>query len=377
MKCKLSIIIPVFNVEGYLSNAMDSIISQSLGFEDIEVILVDDKSTDASAEIMGKYDEKYGNVKCIYLDKGSGFAGKPRNIGLRNATSDYIMFLDSDDCLDRNACEKLYETITEEDADIASGGYAIKNERGKYEFHKNSWISTLVSPELDKETRIAKTEELLADPDFKLIVTDLDEKPEVIGNPNVWGKIFKRSLIEDNEIEFPEDIVAQDSVFLLESFFNADKIVFIKDITVYHDNLRDQKGNQSISHVKSKRNLYGRIKAYDLMYDISRQYSRDKMFCRYLLGQKLLHWYKVYLLETDISRDELEELFKKYSHLFSKGYETNIRKPKSINRVFKEISENNYDAAIDVFLRSKENYHRKRNESSPGLIGKIKTYLKG
>ncbi|WP_458403301.1 hypothetical protein [Methanobrevibacter sp.] len=203
----------------------------------------------------------------------------------------------------------------------------------------------------------------------------MDEHEEIIGNPNVWGKIFKKSLIEDNDIEFPEDLVAQDSAFLLESLLNAKKIVFIKDIIVYHDNRRNRKKDKSISYVKSKKNLYGRIRAYDLMYNISKQYSREELFCQYLLVQKLLHWYKNYLLETDLSREELENVFRKYSHLFSKGYQTNIRMPKSIKRVFKEISNDNYDAAINVFLKSKQNYHEKRKKANPSLFGKIKTFL--
>lgn len=372
---KVSIIIPVFNVEKYLSKALDSIISQSLGFENIEVILIDDKSSDNSPKIMKEYEKKYDNIKCIFCKKGSGFAGKPRNIGLKNATSDYIMFLDSDDYLDKNSCKKLYETITEENADIVSGSYAVKNRKGAYEFNENPWILTLTSPKLDKEVRIKRTRKMLSDPDFKLVVTDLDEHKEIIGNPNVWGKIFKKSLIEDNDIEFPEDIVAQDSVFLLESLLNAKKIVFIKDIIVYHDNRRNSKKDKSISYVKSKKNLYGRIRAYDLMYNISKQYSREELFCQYLLVQKLLHWYKNYLLETDLSREELENVFRKYSHLFSKGYQTNIRMPKSIKRVFKEISNDNYDAAINVFLKSKQNYHEKRKKANPSLFGKIKTFL--
>ncbi len=382
MKYKVSIIIPVFNVENYLFKALDSIISQSLGFENIEVILIDDNSTDNSAKIMERYESKHDNIKCIYCKKGSGFAGKPRNIGLKNSTSDYIMFLDSDDYLEKNSCKILYETITEENADIISGSYATKNIKGKYEFNEKPWILTLTSPQMDKELRIEKTHELLSNPDFKLIVTDLNDYEEIIGNPNVWGKIFKKSLIEDNNIEFPEDIVAQDSVFLLESFFNANKIVFIKDIIVYHDNRRNQKNDKSISFVKSKKNLYGRIKAYDLMHDISKQYSREELFYKYLLIQKLLHWYKNYLLETDVSRDELENIFRKYSHLFTKGYESTIRMPKSIKQVFKEISNNNYDDAIKIFLKSKQNYHQKRQKPNPSkkpnpsLFNKIKTFLK-
>ena len=84
---KISIIIPVFNVEDTLKNAFDSIKSQTIGFENLEVIFVDDKSTDDSLKIIKEFSKKYNNVKSICLNKNSGFAGKPRNVGIENATA--------------------------------------------------------------------------------------------------------------------------------------------------------------------------------------------------------------------------------------------------------------------------------------------------
>ena len=117
MGYKISIIVPVYNVEDYLRNTLDSIVSQSFGLENLEVVLVDDKSTDGSADIIREYVDKYDNFKGIFFDEGSGFPGKPRNVGLEHATAEYIMFLDSDDWLEENACEVLYESIVDEDAD--------------------------------------------------------------------------------------------------------------------------------------------------------------------------------------------------------------------------------------------------------------------
>ena len=87
---KIPIIVPVFNVEDTLQNAFDSIKAQTIGFENLEVIFVDDNSTDDSVNIIKNYSNKYGNVKVICLDENSGFAGRPRNIGIENAKPEDI-----------------------------------------------------------------------------------------------------------------------------------------------------------------------------------------------------------------------------------------------------------------------------------------------
>ena len=354
---------PVFNVERYLTKALDSIISQTIGFENIEVILVDDKSTDKSTDIIREYANEYENFKAIYLDKCSGFPGKPRNVGLENATAPYIMFLDSDDYLESAACEKLYETIIKEDADIVSGSFTKTDKDGTEKINRNVWASTLTSPDLDKKDRMKRTDELLSEPDFKFVVTDIDKNGHILGNANVWGKIFKRSLIMDNNIEFPEDIVAQDSVFLLESFYNAEKIVFIRDIIVHYNNRRNKTEDKSVTHVKSKKNLYGRIQAYDLMYDLSKQYSKEDIFYKNLLSLKLNYWYKHYLLKTPMKTNEIENIFTKYSHLFSECYKADVEMSESSKEVFKEIHEDNIVTAAKIVSKNQQKPSRKSTKA--------------
>lgn len=114
----ISIIIPVYNAENSIKRAFDSLLNQTIGFENLEVILIDDNSTDDSPNIIKDYSNKYGNVKTIFLDKNSGSGGKPRNIGLMYTTKDYVMFSGSDDEFFNDACEVLYGEITSEDIDI-------------------------------------------------------------------------------------------------------------------------------------------------------------------------------------------------------------------------------------------------------------------
>ena len=109
---KISVITPVYNAESSLKNAIDSIINQTIGFENIEFILVDDKSTDSSRSIILEYVDKYDNIKAIFLDENTGSPSGPRNIGIENVTAPYFMFLDNDDSYSKNYCEVMHKKIS-------------------------------------------------------------------------------------------------------------------------------------------------------------------------------------------------------------------------------------------------------------------------
>ncbi len=114
----VSLIIPIYNAENFLENTINSVINQSIGFHNIELILIDDNSKDDSRKIINEYSKKYDNIHCYYSDKNHGFPGFGRNVGLENSTTEYVMFMDNDDELDKDICKKLYETITTENVDI-------------------------------------------------------------------------------------------------------------------------------------------------------------------------------------------------------------------------------------------------------------------
>jgi len=114
---KVSIIIPVHNVEKYLNQCLDSVVNQTL--EDIEIICIDDCSTDASPDILKQYEKNYNNIKLLSLDK-SGSALVARRKGIEEASGEYIMFLDADDFLDKNGCKQAFDKIVETGADIVN-----------------------------------------------------------------------------------------------------------------------------------------------------------------------------------------------------------------------------------------------------------------
>ena len=118
---KLSIIVPTYNLENEIDKTFKSIKSQSIGFENIEVIFVDDNSTDDTLNILNGYAKEYDNVTVISTDENSSYGGKPRNIGLKHSTADYVLFLDGDDQLLINACGVLFDKIVYSYADIVIG----------------------------------------------------------------------------------------------------------------------------------------------------------------------------------------------------------------------------------------------------------------
>ena len=113
------------NAEKELNAAIDSIINQSLGFENIELIIVDDCSTDNSRNIISDYANEYDNIVPVFLDENSGLPGKPRSLGIKYASADYISFLDSDDEYLKEGLENLYNTILTQDSDFVIGSHII------------------------------------------------------------------------------------------------------------------------------------------------------------------------------------------------------------------------------------------------------------
>lgn len=241
MSYKISIILPIFNVEKYLKAALDSIVNQTFNFNELEVLMVNDCSTDSSGEIMDEYAKKYDNFIAIHLDKNSGTAGKPRNMGLDNASGEYIMFLDSDDELIEDVCEVLYKKIKESDADIVTGN-AICIQPNKeivdinysddyYEFNPN------------RNLKLFKT--------FR-----------------IWGTLYKKSLIEDNKIRCIRAATNDDTHFVYNCYLHANKIVYINDYMGVKYYERDVGEFESLTHKMSKFNIISTYNAFIEILDL-------------------------------------------------------------------------------------------------------------
>ena len=180
---KISVVIPMFNTEKYIGETLNSILKQSM--QDFEVVIVDDCSTDKSVEIVKSFMERFnGRLKLIELNKNSGQAGTPRNIGLRYAAGKYVYFLDSDDAFKEKALESLYNAAEKYQVDVLHLTYS--NSFEQYD--------------LAKRVR-----------DF------LDWRYNNI----VWGKLFRRRFLIENNILCSPTFSVEDAIFVFQSAMYA------------------------------------------------------------------------------------------------------------------------------------------------------------
>ena len=237
MNYKISVIIPVYNGANYIEECIGSLQDQTIGFENIEVILVDDNSKDNSKDVINKLTEQYSNIKSIFLKNNTGTASGPRNEGILNAQSDYIMFLDMDDYYYPNMCEKMYETITKEGVDVVSCRYTMGTKED-YSKVKNYFFDT--------KSHFIK-------------VDDVNELPEILSlgfSTMIWTKLFRKKSILNNNIEFPVGDLYEDVYFTSKFYLHAKGIVLLTDFYGYGYHVR-RDGDQSFSQ-KFSENMYNR-----------------------------------------------------------------------------------------------------------------------
>lgn len=232
---KISVILPIYNVDKYLNAALDSIINQTFGFENLEVIMVDDCSSDNSGRIMDEYASKYENFIAIHLDKNSGSAGKPRNVGLDKASADYILFLDSDDEFMPDICEKLYNTILNEDADaVTANALCI---RGDEEFPDIRYFE-----------------------DFNVIFPN--KNLEQFKSFRLWGTLYRKSLIDKYDMKFIKAATNDDLHFVYNYYLHSSKIIYLNEYMGVKYYERDVDEHVSLTHNKSKFNLISTFNAF-------------------------------------------------------------------------------------------------------------------
>jgi len=216
----VSIIIPMYNVEKYIGECLDSILNQT--FTDYEVIVVDDCSTDKSCEVVESYLPKFnrGGVERLYLFRSKvnsgGRPGIPRNTGIRFSRGEYIMFIDSDDVITSTALEELYDTAKDFNADALHCGWWYATEDGTVTTDKNLLKETSWEP-AEKPSKSYQVSSKLSDRVSEFIADKF------------WGgtvsNFVKRSLIATNGIKFPPYSVSEDFVFKFQLICLAENLV--------------------------------------------------------------------------------------------------------------------------------------------------------
>lgn len=204
MKPLISVIIPCYNAEKYIHICWQSIYQQSIGFDQLEVIFVDDLSTDSTWSIIQGYADKYPqNVKAIRLEK-KGLAGGARNRGIHASTGNYIFFIDADDYIDSSIFEQMYQKSVEYNCDMV----------------QCLWKNT----KLDHDTAVIVGEDRFLD------LSDDQERGRYICNHysvDSWGKLYKASFIKENQLYFKENLFFENIYFTFLTFFYLQSVYFI------------------------------------------------------------------------------------------------------------------------------------------------------
>jgi glycosyltransferase involved in cell wall biosynthesis len=236
---KISVIIPVYNVEKYLRECLDSVIHQTM--KDIEIICVNDGSTDGSSDILNRYSMKDERFKII-TQKNLGIS-VARNKGIESANGDYIAFIDSDDyLLNMDYYEKLYTACEKHNADIAVASIIRGNEK--------------------KSGYIYKVEE-------EKIATDYEKKLKICNIPEsnfVWNKLYRRSKLLDSRIRFPEGYLYEDVFVTCKLLFCMDKLVSVPNVVYFY-----RKRRNSVIKNRSVKAKHDKLIAENEMYSFLKE----------------------------------------------------------------------------------------------------------
>ena len=204
---KVSVIVPIYNVEQYINRALDSLVNQTL--KEIEVILVDDGSTDSSGKIADDYSQKHSNFSVIHK-KNSG-ASEARNQGIKVATAPYIGFIDPDDYIEPDMFEKLFCLANKNDTDLVICGYYE-------EYSEDNKLERRVNSSIDNISVDVLIEQFI--------------KGEF--GAYLWNKLFKADIIKFEAIYFPKNVIlGEDTIFFSEylKYINNYSVI---DNLLYH-----------------------------------------------------------------------------------------------------------------------------------------------
>ncbi|MCM3585189.1 glycosyltransferase [Mesobacillus maritimus] len=226
---KVAVVTAAYNCAEYLPKTIDSVINQTIGFENIQYIIVDDGSTDSTKQIIEEYATKFKNICYVALHKNTGSPGTPRNIGIELANADYITFLDADDWLAPKGIETLVRILDETNDDYVVGKTIKVTEKGE------SIIGEFASV---KERRKISP--------FYI--------PHFFYHMGPTARMMKLALLKDKEIGFPEMVFAEDKLFFCDVFLAAQTVSTTTEPIYYVNRLEENRDSLTRStHVLEKR----------------------------------------------------------------------------------------------------------------------------
>ena len=286
---KVSIIVPFYNVENYIEKCLKSLVNQTL--EDIEILLVNDGSQDGTKEIAKQFVEKYPN-KIIYLEKENGGLSDARNYAIPHAKGEYIAFLDSDDYVEANMYEEMYNKAKEENLDYVECDFlweypdkSLESKGKQYSNKKEMFIYTRVV---------------------------------------AWNKLIKREIIQNNHLEFPKGYRYED----VEFFYKLLPLIHNYGI-VEKPFIHYVQRENSISNVQNTRTK----EIIDVLGHVIDYYKRNQLFDEY--KEEIEYAYTRYILCSSMLRMVMIENRKERKEIINLAW-------KSLNTQFTNWKENIY-----------------------------------
>ena len=326
---KVTVVIPTYNTGDFLKPLMDSISHQTLGFKSIEILIVDDSSTDLNTlKLIQKYESQFENCRAIFLGENHDFPGYARNVGLKEATGEAIIFADHDDTYEVDAFEKLYSALSLNNADMVFSNYY------KVYSDKKVKLETAFSGENITVSGVCE--------DLRLLEL----------SPSIWTKLFRREFLLENNIKFPEGILAEDLYVFIYSILVSSKTVYLDDFYSYNYNIRDSSHDKSTIHLRNIKIFESMIKGYFETYNMLVDLDFSEYFT--VIFKNHFIYFITSVITSDLAISDKIELFKKVRVLLVKFLEVNG-----------DFGEKLYDPLVEPIL--KEDYDT--------LAGKIK-YLK-
>ena len=257
---KVSVIVPVYNVEKYIDKCLKSLVEQTL--DDIEIIVVNDGSTDDSKKVIDNYIERYPG-KIVYLEKKNGGLSDARNYGIPYAKGKYIAFLDSDDYVEKDIYEKMYEVAKNENSDMVECDF--------YWEYPN------------------KTKK-----DIGVIYSGQNEMLENV-RVVAWNKLIKREILEISKIQFPKGYRYEDVEFTYKLIPYLSKVSFVKEPLIHYIQRQNSISNSQNERTKEIFDVLEHVLEFYKEKNIYEKYKNELeyTYTRYLLCSSLLRMVKI------------------------------------------------------------------------------------
>ena len=271
----ISIIVPAYNAEKYIEKCLNSLINQTK--EELEFIIINDGSTDHTEEVVKSFKDK----RIQYFKNKNQGIGKTRNFGISKAKSKYIMFLDSDDYLEKRACEEMYQKAENDSLDVVICDFYKEYDNGSIE-----------------EIRTSSFEN-----------ASLKENPDIITEYLCpWAKLYTRKLITENKIRFPEDLKYEDAPFVIEALTCAKKIGKVDECLNYY-----------LIHGNSETTVRDR-RCFDIIkiVDRIRKTTKDKKYLKEKIDKLTVRILTNYTIQQRMQQDKkvgMEFIEKAFAYL--------------------------------------------------------------